>query len=98
MELSCASLHEEALEVRASRAVYQLRYLSIMLDSQIIETPVGTMTAIASDRRLVLCEFSRPRRLPGQLARVHTVFGETPEPGEHTFLAQTRAELDEYFA
>jgi AraC family transcriptional regulator of adaptative response/methylated-DNA-[protein]-cysteine methyltransferase len=69
-----------------------------MLTSQLIETPVGTMTAIAGDRGLVLFEFSGPRRLPGQLARVRTLFGQTPEPGEHTFLAQTRVELDEYFA
>src|SRR5262245_22235411 len=69
-----------------------------MLTSQIIDTPVGSMTAIASERGLVLFEFSGPRRLPGQLARVHALFGETPEFGEHAFLSQTRAELNEYFA
>jgi O-6-methylguanine DNA methyltransferase len=73
-------------------------YLSDMLTSQLIETPVGTMTAIVDDRGLVLFEFSGPRRLPGQLARVHALFGETPELGEHAFLNQTRAELEEYFA
>src|SRR5215475_7785402 len=98
MEMTCASHHEGALEVRAGRSVEQSRYLSIMLTSQVIDTPVGTMTAIVSDRGLVLFEFSGPRRLPGQLARVHALFGETPEAGEHAFLNQTRAELDEYFA
>jgi len=55
------------------------------------------MTAIANDRGLLLCEFGDRRALPGQLARVHKLFGGAPTLGRHRFLDQTREELGEYF-
>ena len=69
-----------------------------MLISQVIPTPLGPMTAIVNERGLVLCEFGDRRMLPGQLERVHAMFGEEAEPGTHDFLDQTREELNEYFA
>jgi AraC family transcriptional regulator of adaptative response/methylated-DNA-[protein]-cysteine methyltransferase len=69
-----------------------------MLTSALIDTPLGPMTAIANDRGLVLCEFGDRRALRGQLERVHRIFGETPEPGSHRYLDQTREELAEYYA
>lgn len=69
-----------------------------MLISQDIPTPLGPMTAIANESGLVLCEFGDRRMLPGQLERVHELFGELPRSGRSEFLDQTRAELDEYFA
>jgi AraC family transcriptional regulator of adaptative response/methylated-DNA-[protein]-cysteine methyltransferase len=69
-----------------------------VLTSALLDTPLGPMTAIVNDRGLVLCEFGDRRALPGQLERVHRLFGETPETGTHPLLDQTRRELDEYFA
>jgi AraC family transcriptional regulator of adaptative response/methylated-DNA-[protein]-cysteine methyltransferase len=69
-----------------------------MLTSAVIDTLIGPMIAIVNDRGLVLCEFGDRRAMPGQLARVHQLFGETPCPGDHRHLEQTRRELDEYFS
>ena len=69
-----------------------------MLYMQELPTPVGPMTAIACDRGLLLCEFADRAKLPTQLQRVKTLFGELPEVGGHEYLDQTRQELAEYFA
>lgn len=69
----------------------------IVLTSDLIETPLGPMTAIANDRGLLLCEFGDRRALPGQLLRVRKLFGAEPTRGRHRILDQTRKELDEYF-
>jgi len=69
-----------------------------MLVTQRIETPIGTMRAVARDDGLVMCEYDNPARLPAQLDRVRAVFGADAVPGEHQILDQTRRELDEYFA
>lgn len=55
------------------------------------------MFAVADDRGLVLCEFSDRPMLPVQLKRAQAICGATPEDGDHPVLAQTQAELDEYF-
>jgi AraC family transcriptional regulator, regulatory protein of adaptative response / methylated-DNA-[protein]-cysteine methyltransferase len=68
-----------------------------VLISELIDTPLGPMTAIANDRGLLLCEFGDRRALPGQLERVRKLFGAEPTPGRHQFLDQTREELGEYF-
>lgn len=72
-------------------------YIASVLISDLIDTPIGPLTAIVNDRGLLLCEFGDKRRLPGQLRRVHKIFGETPTPGRHRYIDQTRKELDEYF-
>jgi AraC family transcriptional regulator of adaptative response/methylated-DNA-[protein]-cysteine methyltransferase len=69
-----------------------------VLTSDLIDTPLGPMTAIVNERGLLLCEFGDRRSLPGQLQRVDKLFGETPTPGRHRFIEQTRKELREYFA
>jgi AraC family transcriptional regulator, regulatory protein of adaptative response / methylated-DNA-[protein]-cysteine methyltransferase len=62
-----------------------------------IATPLGPMFAIASDRGLVLCEFTDRPMLPTQLERVKALFGELPPVREHEYLRQTERELGEYF-
>ena len=69
-----------------------------MLTSDIIETPLGPMTAIVNERGLVLCEFGDCLAQRGQVERVQKLFGETPRTGAHVFLDQTRDELGGYFA
>lgn len=69
-----------------------------MLTSDIIETPLGPMTAIVNERGLVLCEFGDCLAQRGQVERVQKLFGDTPRPGSHIFLDQTRDELGGYFA
>jgi AraC family transcriptional regulator of adaptative response/methylated-DNA-[protein]-cysteine methyltransferase len=68
-----------------------------VLISELIDTPLGPMTAIANERGLLLCEFGDRRALPGQLLRVRKLFGAEPTPGRHRFIDQTREELGEYF-
>jgi AraC family transcriptional regulator of adaptative response/methylated-DNA-[protein]-cysteine methyltransferase len=69
-----------------------------MLYSEEIVTPLGTMTAIAGDEGLALCEFTDRPMLAAQLERLETLFGELPVPGTHAVLEQTRRELAQYFA
>jgi O-6-methylguanine DNA methyltransferase len=68
------------------------------LITQPIDTPIGSMRAVARDDGLVMCEYENPARLPAQLDRVRAVFGADAVPGEHQILDQTRRELGEYFA
>ena len=65
--------------------------------SRKLSTPLGPMLAVADDRGLVLCEFHDRPMLPVQLERVRAICGAHPEDGDHPVLAQTQAELDEYF-
>ena len=78
------------------RSVGKVRLL--VLISDLVETPLGTMTAIVNDRGLLLCEFGDRRALPGQLLRVKKLFGAEPTVGRHEYIDQTRRELSEYFA
>jgi AraC family transcriptional regulator of adaptative response/methylated-DNA-[protein]-cysteine methyltransferase len=66
--------------------------------TQRIETPIGSMRAVARDDGLLMCEYENPARLPAQLSRMRAVFGADAVPGEHVILDQTRRELEEYFA
>lgn len=68
------------------------------LITQRIDTPIGSMRAVARDDGLVMCEYDSPGRLPAQLDRLRSVFGADTVPGEHPVLDQTRRELKEYFA
>ena len=69
----------------------------VALCSQLIETPLGAMFAVANDRGLVLCEFHDRPMLPTQLQRIETLCGGSPVQAEHPTLTQTQHELDEYF-
>ena len=68
------------------------------LITQRIETPIGSMRAVARDDGLIMCEYENPTRLPAQLDRVRSRFGADAVPGEHPILDQAKRELDEYFA
>ena len=71
---------------------------TVALCSRLIETPLGSMLAVASERGLVLCEFHDRPLLPVQLRRVEAICGGAPVQAEHDVLTQTQSELDEYFA
>jgi AraC family transcriptional regulator, regulatory protein of adaptative response / methylated-DNA-[protein]-cysteine methyltransferase len=64
----------------------------------VIETPIGPMMAGAHDEGLCLLEFTDPRRLEPQLAKLQKALRQRLVPGEHAHLAQTRRELEQYFA
>lgn len=66
-----------------------------------IETPLGTMVALAGAEALCLLEFADRRGLPGQMARlarhVEVVPDERAPRGAERLLAQLEAELAAYF-
>jgi O-6-methylguanine DNA methyltransferase len=62
-----------------------------------IETPVGRMTLGATDRAVVLADFSERRMMPAQLAAVRRRIGPT-SPGTAPLLDRAARQLDEYFA
>jgi AraC family transcriptional regulator of adaptative response/methylated-DNA-[protein]-cysteine methyltransferase len=62
-----------------------------------IETPIGPMTLGATDRALVLADFSHRRMMPAQLAAVRRRIGPTLA-GDAPLLDRAEAELGEYFA
>lgn len=62
-----------------------------------IDTPIGPMTIGATDRAVVLCDFSRRPMMPAQLAAVRRRFGPTvDEPSP--LLDAVEAQLGEFFA
>lgn len=63
-----------------------------------ISTPLGPMLAAASERGLCLLEFVDRRMLETQLRRLKVAFDAPIVPGMNAVLAQTTAELNEYFA
>lgn len=62
-----------------------------------IGTPIGPMTLGATDRAVVLADFSRRPMMPAQLAAVRRRIGPT-RPGSTPLLDQAEAALREYFA
>ena len=62
-----------------------------------IETPIGSMTLGATDRAVVLADFSERRMMPAQLAAVRRRIGPTLV-GHAPLLDRVEAQLDEYFA
>lgn len=62
-----------------------------------IETPVGPMTLGATDRAVVLADFSERRMMPAQLAAVRRRIGPTG-PGDSPLLDRTEDQLRQYFA
>ena len=61
-------------------------------------TPLGPMVAAASDDALLLLEFADRRMLEKQIDRIRRQVPARFAPGDNHVLAQTQAELDEYFA
>ncbi len=68
------------------------------LHSMTIPTPLGEMLALASDRGLCLLEFVGQERLEREVAQVRKARGAAEVSGQTPILAQTRAQLAEYFA
>ena len=62
-----------------------------------IETPVGPLTLGATERALVLADFSSRRLMPSQLAAVRRRIGPTVA-GDAPLLARAARQLGEYFA
>jgi AraC family transcriptional regulator of adaptative response/methylated-DNA-[protein]-cysteine methyltransferase len=63
-----------------------------------IETPLGTMLALADDEGLRLLEFADRRGLERELAGLRRRLKCAIVPGRHTTLGQTRRQLARYFA
>ena len=68
------------------------------LRSCTLSTPLGDMLAVASPAGLCLLEFVGQKGVERELAQVEAVRGSLAQMGDSPILAQTRAELAEYFA
>ena len=75
----------------------QARDLSV-LQAKWLETPLGSMLAVADDRGLHLLDFVDRRGLERALALLQRRLRARVLPGTHRFLAQIERELAEYFA
>ena len=62
-----------------------------------IETPIGRLTIGVTDRAVVLCDFSKRRMMPAQLASVRRRIGPTSY-GDAPLLDRVEDQLREYFA
>jgi len=63
-----------------------------------IETPLGSMLAIADDQGLRLLEFVDRRALERELSVLRTRLQTNVVPGEHRYLDALRAQLTDYFS
>lgn len=68
------------------------------LKTELLETPLGPMLAVAGDKGLCLLEFLDRRAIEAQCQTLQRLFPVAISPGKHQYLQQTRRELDEYFA
>lgn len=69
-----------------------------VLHAKWLETPLGSMLALADDRGLHLLDFVDRRGLERALAMLQKRLRARVLPGEHRYLAQIEHELAEYFA
>jgi AraC family transcriptional regulator of adaptative response/methylated-DNA-[protein]-cysteine methyltransferase len=63
-----------------------------------IDTPLGTMVAVADDKGLRLLEFADRRALEREIPILRRRLRTNVVPGEHPILARTRAQLADYFS
>src|SRR5437763_5526743 len=63
-----------------------------------IETPLGTMLAVADDKGLRLLEFADRRALETELAALRKRLKTNVVPGEHKYLDAIRTQLARYFS
>ena len=63
----------------------------------VLDTPVGTMIAGATDAGLCLLEFTDRRMLEAQITRLRGILKQPLVPGEHAHLTRARDELQRYF-
>lgn len=66
--------------------------------AQRIETPLGTMVAVADDEGLRLLEFADRRALERELSILRRQLKTNVVPGEHPHLETLRVQMDDYFA
>jgi AraC family transcriptional regulator of adaptative response/methylated-DNA-[protein]-cysteine methyltransferase len=69
-----------------------------VLHAKLLETPLGSMLAVADDRGLHLLDFVDRRGLERALAMLQKRLHARVLPGEHPHLASIERELAEYFA
>lgn len=69
-----------------------------VLAARWIETPLGPMLAVSSDRGVCLCDFIDRRGLERAIERLRRATGAVIVPGEAPHLARLADELREYFA
>jgi len=63
-----------------------------------IESPLGPLIAGATEKNLVLLEFSDRRMLEAQMQTLGRIFGRAMVPGENNVLTLLRDELQRYFS
>jgi AraC family transcriptional regulator of adaptative response/methylated-DNA-[protein]-cysteine methyltransferase len=63
-----------------------------------IESPLGPLVAGATEKSLVLLEFTDRRMLEAQFRTLGRIFGRAMVPGENSVLTQLRGELQQYFS
>ena len=63
-----------------------------------IDTPLGTMLAVADDEGLRLLEFADRRAVEAELTTLRKRLKTNVVPGEHRYLTAIRAQLADYFA
>ena len=63
----------------------------------VLDTPIGSMTAVASDEALLLLEFNDGRRLTRELGQLERDFGKV-ELGTNSVLRSLGLQLRDYFA
>lgn len=63
-----------------------------------IESPLGPLVAGATEKSLVLLEFTDRRMLEAQFRTLRQIFGRAMVPGENSVLTQLRGELQRYFS
>ncbi len=68
------------------------------LTASMIETPLGSMLAIADEKALHLLEFIDRRRLLTEIAQIRESLRLAIVPGENVILSKTERELKAYFA
>jgi AraC family transcriptional regulator of adaptative response/methylated-DNA-[protein]-cysteine methyltransferase len=69
-----------------------------MLSCRTIDTPLGLMTAAASDRGLCLLGFGDLDANAGAVGHLEAFFGQACRSSDHPVLEQSASELDRYFA
>src|SRR5215472_15458004 len=70
---------------------------SVRLVRTLVDTPLGAMTAVASDGALLLLEFDTRRVLTTEMRQVERDFGRI-ESGNNAVLDLVRYQLSDYFA
>ncbi len=74
------------------------KHSHIILESKLINTPIGAMIAMADEHALYLLEFTNRRGLELEVDRMRKKLGCAIVPGNNAILQQTEIELAEYYS